>query len=310
MAAQAHTDESFGPTGNNAREIFLENYYAIESHNERYSSGDETYQKRIHPYAHLSHEQFVRYRTGLASPFLKSTEKSSSNISIELKLSLPENFNWVDKGVVRPVQNQGLCQCAYAFAAVGAIEGQLSLLGNDTKLSEQEVVDCARHYLFFVIPIVLGCNGGDDFAVYDYARKYNGLTSAENYPYQGKVNWCRTNREKVQGSRVRSFINVPSDEETMKQVLITRGPLYVTLYASPAFASYTSGIYTDPNGDCEGMESNHAALLVGYGEEAGQEYWIVKNSWGESYGEKGYVRVSRGVNLCNIANDASYPNLY
>lgn len=288
----------------------MENYYAIEEHNERYRNGDETYQQSIHPYSHLPHDEFLSYRTGLA-PFVHLAEKAAStSTTIRLKFSLPDNFSWVDRGVVRPVQNQGLCMCSYAFAAVGAIEGQLALLGNDTKLSEQEVVDCARHYLFFVIPIVLGCSGGDDFAVYDYARKYNGLTSADNYPYEGKVNRCQTNRPKVQGSRVRSFVDVPADEEAMKQILYTRGPLYVTLYASPAFASYTSGIYTDPQGECEGMESNHALLLVGYGEEAGQEYWILKNSWGTAYGENGYVRVSRGVNLCNIAQDASYPNLY
>lgn len=309
MIVETHSSQ---PSENkSSKEIFLENYYAIEEHNERYRNGDESYQQAIHPYSHLSHDDFLRYRTGLtsSSPFLRVSEKKS-NFTIDLKFSLPDNFNWVQSGVVRPVQNQGLCQCSYAFATVGAIEGQLSLLGNNSKLSEQEVVDCARHYLFFVIPIVLGCNGGDDFAVYDYARKYNGLTTADIYPYQGKVNRCQTNRPKVQGSRVKSFVNVPADEEAMKQILFTRGPLYVTIYASPAFASYTSGIYTDSQGECDNMESNHALLLVGYGVEAGQEYWILKNSWGESYGENGYVRISRGVNLCNIAEDASYPNLY
>lgn len=221
---------------------------------------------------------------------------------------MPDYFNWADRGIVTPVRTQGLCGACYAFAALGAVEGQMGLRGNSVKLSEQELVDCATHEISYS-RVHLGCKGGDDTAVYEYAMKNRGVTSEDEYPYQMKVNKCNPNRSKVLGSAVRSYMKLPVDEKYIKEVLYLRGPLYASFHASDAFSQYLHGIFTDPQGDCHGQESNHAALLVGWGTEYGLDYWIFKNSYDTWWGEGGYFRIARGYNLCNIAGDVSYPIL-
>lgn len=289
----------------NAKKNFLQSFYSIETHNQRYKNGKETFSQAIHPYAHFSREDFLKYRTGL----VKSQEAFNTTVIKKLKslrLAYPEYFNWVDRGIVKAVKNQGQCGACYAFAALAAVEGQMGLQGNSAKLSEQEVIDCATHNIDSET-VHLGCKGGDDTAVYNFAKNHKGVTSEYSYPFEMRVNRCNTNRPKVHGSAVSSYVKLPVDEEYIKEVLFLHGPLYASFHASDAFTAYSRGIFTDPNGDCHGEKSNHAALLVGWGTEYGLDYWILKNSYDTWWGEGGYFRIARGYNLCNIASDVSYP---
>ncbi|KAL7033589.1 hypothetical protein ACKWTF_007645 [Chironomus riparius] len=276
----------------NAKKYFLQTFYSIEKHNRRFQNGKETFRQAIHQFAHFSRKEFLKYRTGLAKPSnvfnsLSNNNATITNMSKSMRLTYPEYFNWVDR-------------------ALAAVEGQMGLQGNNAKLSEQEVIDCATHEIEFE-RIFLGCKGGDDTAVYNFAKMHKGVTSEYAYPYQMRVNRCNTNRSKVHGSTVRSYVKLPVNEEYIKEVLFLHGPLYASFHASDAFTAYSNGIFTDPNGDCYGEKSNHAALLVGWGSEHGLDYWILKNSYDTWWGEGGYFRIARGYNLCNIASDVSYP---
>lgn len=297
-----------------AKKYFIQHFYSIEIHNQRYKTGKETFRQKIHPYAHFSREDFLKYRTGLVKPQKQINASLNNNVtpiktSKSVRLTYPEYFNWIDRGIVRPVRNQGLCGACYAFAALAAVEGQMGLQGNNAKLSEQEVIDCATHEIEFE-RVFLGCKGGDDTAVYNFAKMHKGVTSEYSYPYQMRVNRCNTNRSKVHGSAVSSYVKLPVDEEYIKEVLFLHGPLYASFHASDAFTAYSNGIFTDPHGDCLGEKSNHAALLVGWGTEYDLDYWILKNSYDTWWGEGGYFRIARGYNLCNIASDVSYPIIH
>lgn len=295
-----------------AKNNFLHNFYSIEAHNKRYRNGNETFRQGINRYSHLSREEFVKYRTGLVKSSKGATNSSNQLPPPKLpkmaRLSMPEHFNWYDRGIITPVRTQGLCGACYAFAALGAIEGQMGLRGNIAKLSEQEVIDCATHQIEYK-RIFIGCKGGDDTAVYDFAKIQNGVTSEHEYPFQMRANKCNINRPRVRGSAVKNYVKLPANEEYIKEVLYLRGPLYASFHASDAFSQYLGGIFTDPRGDCHGEESNHAALLVGWGTDHGLDYWIFKNSYDTWWGEGGYFRIARGYNLCNIASDVSYPIL-
>lgn len=178
-------------------------------------------------------------------------------------------------------QSQGGCGSCWAFAAIGAIEGQMALKKKRfEKLSEQEVIECAKDG-----SRLLGCNGGWDGAVYAHAYTKKGITTLNNKPYRGNTNsGCNTNTPRAPNSATqKGFYRVnKNNEQSMKETLFSAGPLYVSFHVSDDFQSYRSGIYTDSRGLCRSQSNNHAVLLVGYGNQNGLDYWLLKNSWGES----------------------------
>jgi C1A family cysteine protease len=221
--------------------------------------------------------------------------------------ALPEYFSWRDvPGVVRPIQYQGQCGSCFIFASIAAIEGQLSIhYGNHQKLSEQEMIDCLHDGNHF-----LGCKGGHYSDVFDFARQ-NGIASAYDYPYTGSQNQCRSQGLGVHGTRVSSYVQLPRDEESIRNALYKHGPLFISFQAPTGFDEHVGGIFTDYYGGCHANgKRDHTALLIGWGTENGHDYWIIKNSYGTWWGEAGFFKMTRGINLCGIADDVSYPILY
>lgn len=155
-------------------------------------------------------------------------------------------------------------------------------LGKTEKLSEQEVIECARNRNTNVL---LGCNGGWHFSVYDHAASKNGITTQSYKPYLAHTFYgCNPNNPRASGSKTKSgYYSVQAgNEEAMRQTLYSTGPLYVSFYVSSDFYKYKSGVYTDSNNLCKpSYWNNHGVLLVGYGTQSGIDYWLVKNSWGE-----------------------------
>lgn len=242
-----------------------------------------------------------------SSAFPNTYQVPRSHFTANSYTALPEYFSWRDvPGVVRPIQYQGQCGSCFIFATIAAIEGQLSLrYGNHEKLSEQEMIDCLHDGNHF-----LGCRGGNYIDVFNFAR-HNGVASAYDYPYNGVQNQCRSQGFGVHGSRVRSYVQVPQDEEVIRHTLYTHGPLFISFHAPSGFDHHTFGIFSDYNGECHGYQyRDHTALLIGWGTENGHDYWIVKNSYGTGWGEYGFFKITRGINLCGIADDVAYPILY
>ena len=208
------------------------------------------------------------------------------------------SFDWVSKGAVTPVKNQGNCGSCWAFATVASLEGLNFLEGNTlTSFSEQYVVDCSTENY--------GCDGGWPYLAYDLTEK-SGIPTEEAYPYKGVDGTCDMTTErpfKNSGHVVTRKYN-PSD----LQDALEKNPVAVCLSAgNDAFSSYKGGII---DSEC-GVLVDHCITLTGYGtDESGVEYWKLKNSWGEDWGEEGYVRIERtssGVGMCGMYQDNAYP---
>jgi cathepsin L len=180
-------------------------------------------------------------------------------------------------------------------------------IGNHDKLSEQEALECISKYRDF------GCNGGWGPEVFMWASGSGGVTTADRRPYKAVDNTpCEIKlNPRSRGSKtVAGYVYIVNElEEAMKHAIVNTGPIHVSLHVSNDLAYYKSGVFNDPRNQCANQGNNHAALLVGYGNENGQDYWLVKNSWGRWWGESGYFKITRGRKLCGIARDPHWPML-
>ncbi|XP_063906136.1 testin-2-like [Zophobas morio] len=202
--------------------------------------------------------------------------------------ALPDSVDWRDQGAVTPVKNQGLLDSPWLFSVTGALEGQNFLkTGQLIALSEQELADC------------VSVNGTTEDA-YKYVIGH-GLAADADYPH---LDDGSCHRESIASAVTEiAYVEVDYDEEVLRRVVAAVGPVAVEVNAR-AWTTYAGGIFK-----CRRpVPTNHGALLVGYGSEDGADYWLVKNSWGEEWGEGGYIRVERSIEGdCGITLYATYP---
>lgn len=216
---------------------------------------------------------------------------------------LPEKVDWVERGMVSEVQNQGTCGSCWAFSSAGALEAQMKRqTGRLTPLSQQNLVDCTVAYGNH------GCRGGYLSKSFIYIIQNKGIDSASYYPYEQREGKCRYSIRGRAGYCMDFRILPPRSEKALQNTVANIGPVSVGINAMlPSFHHYRGGIYSDPH--CNEKLTNHAVLVVGYGTENGQDYWLVKNSWSTAWGEKGYVRMARNRNQCGISNFAIFPTV-
>ncbi len=204
---------------------------------------------------------------------------------------LPETHDWREHKAVGAVKDQGGCGSCWAFSAIGNLEGLYAIKsGKQEIFSEQLLVDCDDNG-------DQGCNGGlMDNAFGWLSQDGNGVELSADYPYKGVDQKCKKQADKIfKGLKVASFQDVAQNEEEIRRVLFENGPLSIAVDAT-AFQTYHGGILKT----CRFGGLNHGVTLVGYGEEDGTKFWIIRNSWGTGWGEKGYVRVARGKGLCGM----------
>ena len=219
--------------------------------------------------------------------------------------STPDSIDWREKNAVTPVKNQGQCGSCWSFSATGAMEGINALKnGKLVSLSEQELVDCSYSYGN------VGCNGGLMDNAFGYVVEH-GICSESDYPYVGKVTTCEESLcDPV--VKISGCYDVPSNNELALREAVSQQPVSVAIEADTrTFQLYTSGVITSES--C-GTNLDHGVLVVGYGEEDGIPYWLVKNSWGDSWGDNGYVKIGRSNSTsshgtCGIAMQPSYPSV-
>jgi len=213
----------------------------------------------------------------------------------------PESVDWRTEGLVTGVKNQGQCESSWAFAAIGAVEGAYAKSsGNLVNFSEQQLIDCdtARNQ---------GCNGGTPSAALEYIQQQEWVALEVAYPYSGTKGTCQR-VAKSNFPLIKKVVAVsPANERALQKVVSVIGPVAARIDAShESFLNYKNGIYNEPR--CSRTRLNWDVLVVGYGTENGQDYWLVKNSFGTDWGERGYIKIARNRNnMCGIATQASYP---
>ncbi|XP_075049130.1 cathepsin K-like isoform X2 [Mixophyes fleayi] len=281
------------------RLIWEESYKLISTHNLEYSQGLHTYDLAMNRLGDMTSEEVVRKMTGLKVPPRDRTRIITSEEDEEL-VTLPDSIDYREKGYVTPVRDQGLCGSCWAFSSVGALEGQLKkTTGKLVVLSPQNLVDCDKESS--------GCEGGYMTSAFEYVRDNKGIDSEAAYPYVGEDQICKYSTN-GKAATCKSYKEVEKgSEKALQKAVGTIGPVSVGINANlTTFQFYKTGVYYDK--DCNTEDINHGVLAVGYGEQNKSKYWIIKNSWGEDWGDKGYILMARDKdNACWIADDASYP---
>lgn len=298
-------------------DIWMANNVFIESHNNRNPA--PSYTLGHNQFSDMTLEEYHEYnKLGLFSPGIVATGMNDpavpSSVSIaRRKLSgdpLPPTVDWVQGGAVVPVKNQGMCGSCWAFSAICAIEGAHYVdTGALVSLSEQELVDCDK--------LDMGCGGGLMDNAFLFDENSTGICSEVDYPYAGRKHWitgCKATKglcDGVEHTRVKTFVDIENTVDGLMEAL-TKQPVSIAIEADQqSFQFYKSGVYDDPG--C-GNNLDHGVAAVGYGtSDDGKEYFVVRNSWGETWGDQGYIKMSRQseqVNgTCGMLSFASRPIL-
>jgi cathepsin L len=253
----------------------------------------------MNKFGDLSNQEFVALYTGLRIP---ANYVHTVTPSTRRNVTLPDSFDWRTKGAVTPVKNQGQCGSCWSFSTTGSVEGCHFFGTNQlVSLSEQNLVDCSSSQGN------QGCNGGLMTSAMDYIIQNKGIDTESSYPYTATDGSCSYNPSNS-GSTLTSYTNVQSGSEGDLQDKTSQGPVSIAIDAShSSFQFYSSGVYNEP--DCSSSALDHGVLSIGWGTDAGSDYWLVKNSWGTDWGQAGYIWMSRNKNnQCGVATMATLPN--
>jgi len=273
--------------------IFMAHLDAIETHNAKFEAGLSTYKQGINQFSDITFDEFQN--TVLMKEQHEVPAKSKVNKIASQPKYHPDSHDW--RYVMGSVKNQGQCGSCWAFGAVGAVEAQWTIAGNDAEiLSEQMLVDCAYG----------DCDGGWVDDAFDTIMAKNGDCTEADYPYHATNGYTCKSFTPVVNIAGYNFVDVYYDGiDTLAESIYNNGPHAVYVYANEAFQRYDSGIFDDYA--CSTSSYNHAVINVGYDKTEG--YWLIRNSWSTSWGESGHIRMARGKNTCNIEHYAWVPYL-
>lgn len=251
----------------------------------------------------MTFEEFSSLK--LMAPQECSATKNDFRISSDkIGVGIPDEYEWNNLGVVTPVKNQGNCGSCWTFSTVGSMEAHWNILkkGNNLIFSEQQLVDCAKDFDNH------GCNGGLPSHAFEYIKYRGALELSSTYPYTAKTSKCVYNESRgVAYVKYGSYNISVGNEVELADRLYNVGPISVAFKVLDGFKNYHSGVYSHARCGSGPKDVNHAVLATGYGTEGGEKFWNIKNSWGSSWGAKGYFKILRGQNMCAIGQCNAYP---
>lgn len=278
--------------------VWKNNLELIQKHN----SEGRSYSLAMNEFGDLTVEEYRSLFPGSTSCLYQETKRQGSFFSLSSGVTqLPDTVDWRTKGYVTPVKNQGQLGASWAFSATGSLEGQhFRKTGDLVSLSERNLEDCSGCNMNFSYPSPVDC-------AFMYVKENGGIDTEAGYPYPCHKSCCYD--KAYVGATCTGYVDVKTGSEAALQVAVAEvGPISVIIDAShESFQFYRSGVYNEP--DCNSSRLlDHAVLVVGYGTYQGQDYWLVKTSWGTEWGMEGYIMMSRNKdNQCGIATSASYP---
>ena len=287
--------------------IFRENLHTIISHN---LDNTQNFTMAVNQFTDLTQDEFKENYIGngygglykeVGSYGCKTFTSSASGV--------PTSLDWRVKGAVTSVKDQGQCGSCWSFSSTGAVEGAWAIFkGTLVDLSEQELVDCATGLSYGSH----GCNGGQMEGAFKFVIE-NGQCSNSEYPYtSGTTKTGGTCKKCSAVAQMNTCYDVKPNDQISLKGAVAQQPVAVAISAdTKLFQSYSSGVITSSS--CY-TSLDHGVLVVGYGTENGQDYWLVKNSWSSSWGENGYVKIARSSSnndpgICGIAMDPSFPSV-
>ncbi|XP_058227483.1 vignain-like [Rhododendron vialii] len=282
--------------------VFKNNVNYVHNFNKK----DKPYKLKLNKFADMTNHEFKSVFAGSKIKHhrtLQGSSRGSGSFMYENVGVVPPSVDWRKKGAVTAVKDQGQCGSCWAFSTVVAVEGINQIKTKKlVSLSEQELVDCDTKEN-------QGCNGGLMELAFEFVKQRGGLAREDDYPYNAADGSCDASKANSPAVSIDGHEVVPVNNEDALLKAAANQPISVAIDAGGSdFQFYSEGVYS---GAC-GTELDHGVAIVGYGTTVdGTKYWIVKNSWGAEWGEKGYIRMERGISAkegtCGIAMEASYP---
>ncbi|CBI16828.3 hypothetical protein VitviT2T_000582 [Vitis vinifera] len=282
--------------------VFKENTKHVHKVNQM----DKPYKLKLNKFADMTNHEFRSSYGGSKVKhyrMLRGDRRGTGGFMHEKTTYLPPSVDWRKKGAVTGIKDQGKCGSCWAFSTVVGVEGINQIKTKELlSLSEQQLIDCDRSDDH-------GCNGGLMESAFEFIKKNGGITTENNYPYKAKDERCDMLKMNAPVVTIDGHESVPVNDERALMKAVAHQPVSVAIDAGGSdLQFYSEGVF---DGEC-GTELDHGVAIVGYGTTLdGTKYWIVKNSWGAEWGEKGYIRMARGIQAaegqCGIAMEASYP---
>jgi C1A family cysteine protease len=293
----------------NKRDHIFSNWVSNDEYIEEINQQNLSYTLAHNAYSGMSINEFSQYMKFKKNiNYLRRDESETSLYMVleekpEYMVGLPSSVDWRTQGVVNSIKDQGQCGSCWAFSTVASVESAVAIkTGVLYSFSEQELVDCDTF-------LNQGCNGGTMDAAFNWIGKQGGLCTEADYPYVSgttqKAGICKATCKPVSSATVKSHVDIQPNSDNAMMIAIAEQPVSVAIEADQRdFQLYSSGVFT---AKC-GTNLDHGVALVGYS----TDYYILRNSWGTSWGDKGYMYLGKGSQYgtsgqCGVLMEGSYP---